>query len=177
MKPINPEFSRPVRLDALGSDDRATTIEAAAAERIALAKRLGLLSLDLLNADVALHPGAQGIEARGKMRAMGVQACVVTGDPVPFTVTEDFAVRFVAEGDPGGEEEVELSEADLDVVEHDGNVIDLGEAVAQTLSLALDPFPRGPAADAKLKAAGVISEGEAGPFGALAGLKARLERG
>ena len=42
------------------------------------------------------------------------------------------------------------------------------------MALALDPFPRGPGAEAALKVAGVISEEEAGPFGALAGLKDRL---
>jgi hypothetical protein len=174
MRPIAPEFSRPVRLDALGSDDRAVPIAANEAERTALTKRLGLLSLSDLSADVALHPGPQGIDARGTMRAAGEQACVVTGEPIAVRFNEVFAVRFVAANTPD-EDEIELSEADLDVVEHDGNVIDLGEAVAQTLALALDPFPRGPGAEAKLKEAGVISEGDAGPFGALAGLKAKLE--
>jgi hypothetical protein len=39
------------------------------------------------------------------------------------------------------------------------------------LSLALDPYPRGPRADEALKSAGVLSEAEAGPFAALAKLK------
>jgi len=43
--------------------------------------------------------------------------------------------------------------------------------VADTLALALDPFPRGPNADVALKAAGVLSEEQAGPFAALAALK------
>ena len=42
------------------------------------------------------------------------------------------------------------------------------------MALALDPFPRAPGAEEALRAAGVIGEGEAGPFGALAGLKAKL---
>ena len=51
---------------------------------------------------------------------------------------------------------------------------DLGEAVAQSFALLLDPFPRSPNADAVLKAAGVKEEGEVGPFGALAALKDKL---
>jgi uncharacterized protein YutE (UPF0331/DUF86 family) len=52
--------------------------------------------------------------------------------------------------------------------------IDLGEAVAQTMALALDPFPRSTNAEAALREAGVISEEEAGPFGALKGLRDQL---
>jgi len=59
---------------------------------------------------------------------------------------------------------------------HDGQLIDLGEAVAQSLGLALDPYPRSPNADALLKAAGVKREDEAGPFGVLASLKEKLEK-
>ena len=74
------------------------------------------------------------------------------------------------------EEEVELSESEMDVVFHDGAAIDVGEAVAETLSLGLDPYPRAPGADEALKAAGVKSEEEAGPFAALAGLRDKLKR-
>ena len=66
---------------------------------------------------------------------------------------------------------MELGEGELDVVFHDGAAIELGAAVADTLSLALDPYPRGPNADTALKAAGVLSEERAGPFAALAALK------
>jgi uncharacterized protein YutE (UPF0331/DUF86 family) len=43
------------------------------------------------------------------------------------------------------------------------------------MALSLDPFPRSPNAATVLKEAGVISEDEARPLGALAGLKAKLE--
>lgn len=168
-----PEFSRPYRLDAL-SDDRKVAIEANDAERALIARRFGLLSLATLSAEGALHHGTHGVDATGRMKAKGEQACVVTGDPVAFVIDDAFAIRFIAPDEPEGEVEIELSEADLDIVEHDGNVIDLGEAVAQTLGLALDPFPRGPGAEAKLKEAGVMDEGAAGPFGALAALKDKM---
>ncbi|NNC73859.1 MAG: DUF177 domain-containing protein, partial [Sphingomonadaceae bacterium] len=41
----------------------------------------------------------------------------------------------------------------------------------------LAPFPRADDADAALREAGAISEEEAGPFGALKGLRDRLEKG
>ena len=70
------------------------------------------------------------------------------------------------------EDEAAIAETVLAQRDRDGTrgAIDLGEVAAETMALALAPFPRGPGADAALKQAGVLSEGEAGPFGALAGL-------
>ena len=52
-------------------------------------------------------------------------------------------------------DEIELSEDDCDTVFYTGGAIDLGEAAAETLALALDPFPRSPGAAAALREAGV----------------------
>jgi uncharacterized metal-binding protein YceD (DUF177 family) len=55
---------------------------------------------------------------------------------------------------------------------HDGQTIDLGEAVAQSLGLALNPYPRSLEAERALKAAGVKGEEDAQPVaGAFASLK------
>ena len=67
-----------------------------------------------------------------------------------------------------------LDETELDVIFYDGAAADLGEAVAETMSLALDPYPRAPGAAGALNDAGIMDPGEAGPFGALAGLKDKL---
>jgi uncharacterized metal-binding protein YceD (DUF177 family) len=82
-------------------------------------------------------------------------------------------LRFVAEED-AGQDEVELGDSDIDVIPYEGGTIDLGEVAAETMALALDPFPRGPNAEAVLKEAGVLSEEQAGPFGVLAALKDKL---
>ncbi len=173
---MKPEFSRTWRLDALGID-RTVEIAAESEERAALAKRFGLQSLDLLEASAMLHPVASGIEAKGRMKAKAVQSCVITGDVVPADVDQTFVIRFVAEDMAPSGDEVELDADDCDIMEHDGQVIDLGEAVAQTLGLALDPYPRSADADAQVKAAGILSEEEAGPFGALAALKEKMKKG
>ena len=73
-----------------------------------------------------------------------------------------------------GDEEVELKADDLDTSFHDGAAIDLGTAVADTLALELDPYPRSANAEEALREAGVVSEEEAGPFAALAALKAKM---
>jgi uncharacterized metal-binding protein YceD (DUF177 family) len=171
-----PEFSRPYRLDAIGGEPRAVHIEADAAERTALAARFGLVSIETLAADATIRREGQRVWAEGRLKGRAVQSCVATGDSIPARVDEPFSLRFDPEGE-AAEEELELDESDLDVMAYEGGAIDLGEAVAQGFSLALDPFPRVPDADERLRAAGVASEEEAerqriatNPFAVLKGL-------
>lgn len=168
------ELARPIRLDALGDAPRVVTIEADEAERTALARRFGLIALDRLSAEVHLHREGQAVLAEGRLAAAVVQPCVATGDPVPAAIDEPFRLRFLPADLIGDADEIELSEEDCDTIPLDGGLVDVGEAVAETLALALDPFPRSPGADAALKAAGVLEEGEAGPFAALKALKDRM---
>ena len=173
---MTPEFSRPVRIDTLGEGDRSIEVEAGFEERGALAARFALLSIEALSAEAVLRRDADVVTAEGRMKARVEQACVATGVPVPAAIDEPFVLRFVPEGVEG--EEIELDAEDFDTIDYSGGAIDLGEAVAETLALALDPFPRSPDADAVLKAAGVLSEDEAvtGPFAALKGLKDKLSK-
>lgn len=171
---MTPEFSRPFRLDELGSAPRTVTIEADAAERAALATRFGLLAIDSLAADAQLTREGDTVTAQGTLRADVTQACVASGEPVPAAITEGFNLRFVPAGSEHDAEEVELQESELDEIDYEGSAIDLGEAAAQTLALALDPFPRAPNADEKLRDAGVIGEEDAGPFAALKALKDKM---
>jgi uncharacterized metal-binding protein YceD (DUF177 family) len=173
---VTPEFSRPIRIDTLGAGPRGVAIEASGDERAALAGRFGLAAIARLAAEAELSRSGDAVLARGRLDAAVVQSCVATGEPVPAAVAEDFRIEFRPHPDAAGpDEEVELGEADLDVVFYDGGAVDLGEAVAESLSLALDPFPRSPAAQAALRDAGVKSEEEAKaetrPFAALKGLK------
>ena len=171
---MTPEFSRPFRLDELGGAPRSVTIESTEAERAALATRFGLLSIENLSASAEMTREGEVVSAKGRLTASVVQPCVASGEPVPAIIAEDFTLRFVpAAADPEAEE-IELDESALDEIDYEGGAIDLGEAAAQTLALALDPFPRAPGADEKLREAGVIGEGEAGPFAALKALKDKL---
>lgn len=171
------EFSRPVRIDAIGETGRTETIAANAAERAALAARFDLPGIDRLEATAELKRKGEEVFVSGTFSAALVQACVATGEPVATTIAQPFVLKFVpalvVEGD-----EVELDAADLDVVVYDGAAVDLGEAVAETMALALDPFPRSADAEAVLRAAGVKGEDEvvpaAGAFAGLAGLRAKL---
>lgn len=173
MTDIANEFARAYRLDTLGEGTRTVAITAESDERSALAVRFGLLAIDRLEAQAALRRAGTIVHAEGRIVADVVQSCVATGDPVPAHVDTPFVLRFVPDEMKPAQDEVELSEEDCDIVAYDGGTIDLGEAVAETLALTLDPFPRSPEADAVLRAAGVISEDEvepSGPFAALKGL-------
>jgi len=171
---MTPEFSRPFRLDELGGAPRAVSVVAAESERAALAARFGLIGIERLEATAELAREGDIVTATGRLEADLAQACVASGEPVPAKIAEDFALRFVPAGGQPDAEEVELEESDLDEIDYEGGSIDLGEAVAQTMALALDPFPRAAGADEKLREAGVLGEEDAGPFAALKALKDKL---
>ncbi len=170
---MNPEFSRPERLDAIGTGEREVRIAADDTERTALAARFGVLAVDRLEAVLAVKREAAGIAVRGRVTGAVTQACSVTGVPLAAAIDEPVALLFVERLDD--QEEVELDASALDTVEIEGGVVDLGEAAAETMALAIDPFVRSPDAEAVLREAGVISEDEHRPLGALGGLRAMLE--
>ena len=175
---MTPEFSRTYRVDTLGAGARQVSIAADEGERAALAARFGLLGIAELGAEAALSRNGETVTARGTASAAVTQSCVATGEPVEETVEEAFEIQFRPHPESAGaEEEIELSENEMDVVFYDGAAVDLGEVVAETVSLALNPFPRSPAAEEALREAGVKSEEEAraesSPFAALAALKGK----
>jgi uncharacterized metal-binding protein YceD (DUF177 family) len=169
-----PEFSLIVTL-ADAAHGRVLSVEADAGARAAIARRLGLLALDRFVLSAEVRAIAGGIGAKGEVGADVVQACAATDLPVPATIAEPFDLRFLRDVDAPAseEEEIEIGSDDLDLLPLEGDRIDLGEAAVQTLSLALDPFPRHPDADRLLAEKGVLSEEAAGPFAALAKLRGK----
>jgi uncharacterized metal-binding protein YceD (DUF177 family) len=164
-------FAHQLRLDQIRDGARLDLI-ADDAERSAVARRLRLSSLDRLEAHAALTRTGDVIRAEGRIVAALDQSCVVTGDPVAAHVDEHFAILFVPEPPVAvPDEEVELGQGDLDVVFHDGAAIDLGGAIADTLALSLDPYPRSASAEAALREAGVMTEEQVSPFAVLAKLR------
>ncbi len=170
---MTPEFARPHPLDRIGAGESRETVLADEGERARLARRFGLIAIESLAADYRLRREGDAVRASGHLSARVTQTCVATGDPVPAAVEEDFDLRFVPE--PSGEEdEVEVDSGELDTVFYTGGTVDLGEAAAETLALALDPFPRSPRAAEVLKEAGVVGEDEVQPFNAFSVLKDKL---
>ena len=165
------EFARMV--DPRSVDARPVELTADATQRAALAERFGLVSLDLLEAEVTLLAEGAEVTASGTMHARFVQSCAVSGEDLPQEVREELHLRFVPQReDPADPDEViELEEHELDEIEYEGTQFDLGEAVAQTLGLAIDPYATGPEADRVRREKGLSDEAASGPFAALAALK------
>lgn len=165
------DFAHRIPLNQIRDGERIDLV-ADDGERKRIADRLALRSLDRLEAHATLDRKGEIVRARGRLKAALCQSCVVTDEPVDASADEAFDIYFLPEPTAeSSDEEVELAESDCDVVFHDGAAIDLGEAIADTLALSLDPYPRSPGAEAALKEAGVLTEAEAGPFAALARLK------
>lgn len=168
------DFAHRLSLDQIRDGDRLDIV-ADDEERRAVADRLGLLNLDRFEAHAVLSRDGQKVRANGRLKAALDQSCVATGDPVPAHIDEPFDLLFVPERKGCSvDDEIELGEDELDTIFHDGTAIDLGGAIADTLALSLDPYPRSAGADAALKEAGVLPEEDASPFAALAALKEKL---
>lgn len=168
-----PEFS--LSLDVRQAEGKAPHLEAGEAERAAIAKRFSLVRIDRLVADLELHRQDRVVEARGRLQADFVQSCAVSAEDMNVSVDEPLYFRFVPETTIySPDEEVELSAEDYDEIEYSGTHFDIGEAVTQSLGLAIDPFLTGPDADTARNTVMGKAEDQ-GPFAALKGLK--LDKG
>lgn len=165
------ELERIVKLDRLPAAPLA--IEADAGERAALARRFGLPAVHALRASVSLTPDGDAVEARGRIEARFDQHCAIADEPFGNSLDEPLAIRFVRAMAPGSEDEaIEFASEEADEIEYDGAAIDLGEAVAQSFGLAIDPYATGPTAETVRREAGIVDENApSGPFAALAALK------
>lgn len=173
------ELHRPIKAQQLPGD--AVTVTATLEECTALAARFGLASVANLRASMELKPDGQAVLASGILHGDVMQYCSVSAEAFSVTVKEELRLRFVEEGAltpqqqaEGGEAiEVELTDEDCDEIEYGGDAFDLGEAIAQSLGLAIDPYATGPDADATRAKAGIgDDDAPSGPLAqALAGLK------
>lgn len=157
-------------------DGERLDLQADEAEREAIAERLRLPSLARFDAHVTLSRDGERVQAAGRIKAQLEQSCVATGEPFPASIDEPFDLLFLPEPTTAADEEIELREDELDIIFHDGATIDLGAALADTLALALDPYPRCADADSALREAGVLTEEQASPFAVLAKLRGSGER-
>ncbi len=160
-----PEFSR--RFDIRQADGRTEQLSASPAEREALARRFDLVRIDRLEAELVVTRTGEVVDAAGTLCADIVQSCAVSAEDLHSEIREEVAFRFIpARGDLAPDAEIELYESDLDEIEYEGTAFDLGEAVAQSLAIAIDPFATGPEAEA---ARALLRDEADNPFAALKG--------
>ncbi len=178
--PVAPAFSRPVDVRSLPAAGLDLRISAEPAEREAVARDLGAVSVAELSGAFSARPGARGqVLVHGAARARVTRECVVTLEPFEETVEEKVDLVFAPAPDhapahgrltTGRSEHEDVDLAALSSVDPpdpivDGR-IDFGALLVEFVMLGLDPYPRKPGAVFK----GGDGEGEASPFGALGGL-------
>ena len=174
-----PLLDAQVRLDSLPATGRHLSVTASETQCAAIAERLGVLSVESLTAELHARPLKGGIEVSGTLTAAVTQACVITFEPVPETVSEDLFRLFLHgpsdEPTPasGAEVFVDLDGEDLPD-RFEGPEVDLTEWLVETLSLAIEPYPRKPGAEI---APDYHDEGDEteSPFQALKALKSTKE--
>ena len=160
---MTPEFYRPFAVDRIG-EGADQPVEATPAECAALAARLLIPAVLALSCRFHLRPIGRGaILAEGELRARVRRDCVVTLDPFDMKLREAFRIRFVPAGRESNDEDPDSD----DEISYDAATIDLGEATAEQLALALDPYPRKP--DAVLPE--LEHDAEPSPFARLARLR------
>lgn len=182
---MTPEVTAPlrhvVRVEAIKTRGTPVIVTAGAAEREAVARALGLASIELLEGRYSLSRNGDHVRLEGKIEAVLHQICVVSLEPFPVKLSVPVALDFAPEVESrvaakrGGDTdeidvEVMLGEADPPEPIVDGT-IDLGSVTVEFLSLALDPYPRKPGVSFAEPAPG--EDEERSPFAALA----RLSRG
>jgi len=147
MRGISPEFSRVVALADIERRDLHAEWTATAAECAALTRRFGIVAVHALAARVTVSRlGGGGALARIALTADVEQQSVVSLANVRQKVEAGVTVRYLGSKAARDyelmveEEGGEPPDEDIEVME--GETIDIGETIAQQLSLALDPYPR-----------------------------------
>jgi hypothetical protein len=170
-----PEFSRPVPIDQIGMEECVFDLRAEPHERAALARRFELVEIGVLTAVVRLAwvRGRKAVRLAATFHAEVTQTCVVTLEPVPSVLDQEFVIPYAAmpEGGGGGEVVVSLEDETEPLI---GPVLDIGEVVAEELALSLDPYPRSPGAG--VAAISGPESGEGAPSGAFAVLAAKFRK-
>lgn len=163
---MTPELHRPLAVDRIGPAGLDVTVEASAEECAALARRMDLPAVLSLTCQFRLtREIGEMVRAEGRLAARVVQTCVISLEDFAAAVEDRFTLRCV----PEGEESDDMDPDSPDEITYVDGVLDLGEAAAEQLALALDPYPRAP--DAELPE--IPEDAETHPFAALASLRTR----
>lgn len=171
-EPVNTPWPCQVSLGRVDRGGVSVRLEPDAAQRKAIARQLGLVSIEELEAEVYLTPWLDGAEVSGLIRARVIQTCSVSADDFEEAIDARFKVHVIsadsqqAPDEEGGELALDPEADDPpDVLE--GDMVDVSGYVIEHLTLELDPFPRKP---------GAVFEppkptAEISPFSALKALK------
>ncbi|MDX1400491.1 MAG: hypothetical protein R3245_01090 [Kiloniellales bacterium] len=166
------EFSRLVPHRRLAKLPLQQTFRASRDECDALSRRFGLEALERLEAEVEVSPAREPgcIRVTGKLYAVVRQRCVVTLDTFAHRIEEPLDGLFALNNDTSTScEVIDFTEEYAEPLDPIG--LDVGELIAQHLSLALDAHPRIEGAEFEEKRAQPNEGGPDSPFVVLQQLK------
>jgi uncharacterized metal-binding protein YceD (DUF177 family) len=134
------ELTRLVALSKIGRAGFSVMVRATPEECASVATRMDLPAVQSLECSFTLTAEADGVSiaARGRLQAQVTRVCVVSAEDFETVVEDEFALRFVPAGTERDDPDPDLP----DEVPYQFETIDLGEATAEQLGLALDPYPR-----------------------------------
>lgn len=130
------EFSRLVDLSDLASGEKVFRLEATPDECLKLAKRFDLEKLFFLKANLRGSYRAGICLIQGDIEAKMARQCVVSSNVFESEHQSSFELKLVRDD--------LFDEENYDVELLEGDVLDLGEIVAQHFYLELDPYPKDP---------------------------------
>src|SRR3954464_11316706 len=137
-----PEFSFPIEIAQIPPGGARYDIAAPEAARAGIAKRLGVVSLERLEASFVVTPMAGGaVRVSGRLGAALVQSCVVSLAPVPATIAIQSHARFMTQAPADAADEVTLDVGSPPEVAPGGR-IGLGELAVAQLALVPAREPR-----------------------------------
>ncbi len=161
-EPMTTELSRPIALSKIRAKHLTVVVQATPEECAAVAVRMDLPAIQSLECRFELTQADDGdsVLAEGHLLADVTQTCVTSAEDFAARVEEAFTIRFV----PAGTERDDPDPGLPDEIPYEADTIDLGEATAEQLGLALDPWPRIEGASVPV----IDDEDGASPFAILA---------
>jgi uncharacterized metal-binding protein YceD (DUF177 family) len=151
------EFFYPVHVDEIPSKGKTFHLSASGEQCAAISKRLNIVSLSNLSADVnvTLQNAGHIAYISGQLKADMVQECVATLQPINSQIEEGFEAWYADHDKVVPFSRAKHNQQTLDdgmevqmLEEHEdpealiNGQVDLGEVIIQYLSLSINPYPR-----------------------------------
>lgn len=179
-EPDNSAFSFMIKVGHVSANPLTVKISADAHDLKLLQQQWDVMEVRSFDAEIAIGRWKRdGVRAKGHIRAVIAQQCVVTLDPVEQQIDEDIDTVFLPENSrllnrmTDGKGEMFLDPEGPDLPEtYSGDSIDVGAVVAEFAALAIDPYPRKPGQGyADRIESDVTTDKKPSPFAVLQGLK------
>ncbi|MCF6214799.1 MAG: DUF177 domain-containing protein [Emcibacter sp.] len=179
------EFSRPIDVTTVGKNGRHFNFQATETEKSALAFRFDVLEIMRLDAKADIAPAKKGqykltVSYNVKLK----QACSISLEAIVDDLSGNFTVILQhpprVPNKQSQKEDLEIDfvyeEGDIEYI--NSNLVDVGELIAQYISLEINPYPRRPDATGEELGQKIIQEEDVNlsqekksPFAVLKSLK------